>query len=228
MAERRFDDDEVSRILARAAEESVQEPPADEATGVGRPGLTLAQLQEIGAQAGIPAARIAAAARALDRPAPAPAPSFLGLALGARDATQLDRRLTAEEWERLVVLLRDTFDARGQVQVIGNLRQWTNGNLQVLVEPGTGGDRVRLRTRNAAAQALLSMGTTFLTTALILVGITQAQGTVDPAIASALVPLVGGGIGTLIAGIVRLRRWAPLRLLQMRRIVERLEAGPLP
>ncbi|MBX7118112.1 MAG: hypothetical protein K1X31_03835 [Gemmatimonadaceae bacterium] len=228
MAERRFDDDEVSRILARAAEESVQEPPADEATGVGRPGLTLAQLQEIGAQAGIPAARIAAAARALDRPAPAPAPSFLGLALGARDATQLDRRLTDEEWERLVVLLRDTFDARGQVQVIGNLRQWTNGNLQVLVEPGTGGDRVRLRTRNAAAQALLSMGTTFLTTALILVGITQAQGTVDPAIASALVPLVGGGIGTLIAGIVRLRRWAPLRLLQMRRIVERLEAGPLP
>ena len=42
---------------------------------------------------------------------------------------------TEREWERLVVDLRETFDAKGAVKREGSFRQWTNGNLQALVEP---------------------------------------------------------------------------------------------
>ncbi len=227
MSERRFDDEEVTRILGEAAEASVRET-----TGERRPaastGLTLAQLQEIGQQAGIPPERIAAAARAVDRPAPPAAPRLLGLTVGVADVAQLDRRIDDAEWERLVVLLRETFEARGKVQVTGNLRQWTNGNLQVLVEPGARGDRVRLRTTHGNARTLLVLGASLASTAaaLSVVAMLLPGSAVAPMLGS-ITPLGVGGVASLVAAAVRLRSWAPERREQMRALVERLEAGPL-
>ncbi len=63
-----------------------------------------------------------------------------------------------EEWERLVVDLRETFDARGIVRHDGALKQWTNGNLQVLLEPDEKGHRVRLRTTKGDARGMMVGG----------------------------------------------------------------------
>ncbi len=220
MSERRYDEDETAAIFARATE---SQPTGTRALRSGE-GMTLAQLQEIGREAGISPDQVAAAARALDRPAP-PAPSrFLGVTVGVARTVELDHRMSNDEWERLVVLLRDTFQARGTVRVDGSLRQWTNGNLQVLVEPTERGDRVRLRTRNGNAQGLMTVGAGLLATAGISLLVGLAEGALAGSAGTAAL-LGTGGLGAIGAALVRLRGWAPTRAEQMEGIADRLEAS---
>jgi len=65
---------------------------------------------------------------------------------GASPAALGESALTDAEWERLVADLRRTFDAKGKVEVQGRLRSWTNGSLQLHVEPEDSGYTVRMRT----------------------------------------------------------------------------------
>ena len=142
MTERRFNEAEVAAIFERATEAhhaGQRQLPSGE-------GMTLAQLQEIGREVGISPEQVAEAANAIDRVGSPTARKFLGLPIGVGRTIELDRRLTDDEWERLVVDLRETFDARGVLRHEGSLRQWTNGNLQALLEPTATGHRVRLRT----------------------------------------------------------------------------------
>ncbi len=90
--------------------------------------------------------------KGLDRAGSPTGRRVLGLPLGVGRTVELGRKLTDEEWDHLVVDLRETFDARGQVRQDGSLRQWTNGNLQALLEPTPTGDRLRLRTMNGNAR----------------------------------------------------------------------------
>src|SRR5215203_4970217 len=131
MTERRYDQAEVAAIFERAAEATThagepRQPASSE-------GMTLAELQEIGREVGIAPESIALAARSVGVAAQASSRTFLGLPLGVARTVQLDRRLSEEEWERVVVDLRETFNARGSVRSEGSLRQWTNGNLQALL-----------------------------------------------------------------------------------------------
>lgn len=98
-------------------------------------GLTLTELQEIGREVGISPELVREAANSLDAPAQRGSRRWLGLPIGVSRTIELDRKLSESEWERLVVDLRETFDARGSVRSEGNFKQWTNGNLQALVEP---------------------------------------------------------------------------------------------
>lgn len=222
MSERRYDEEETAAIFARASEAARPEGKALEK----KSGWTLAELQAIGREAGLAPEEVAAAARALDRPPQPVAPRLLGLEIGVGRTVQLDRRMSDAEWERLVVVLRDTFDARGQLRVDGSLRQWTNGNLQVLVEPTASGDRVRLRTRNASAQSLLTIGATVLAATGLTTAISVLRGAaIDAGLLSGMVPLLAIGTASLAAGWARLRRWAPTRAQQMEEIAQRLEAG---
>src|SRR5687768_8444679 len=108
MTERRYSDEEVDAIFTRASEVE-QDAPQRLQSAEGR---TLAELQAIGREAGLSPEAVAQAARALDQPAQ-PVPSrFLGLPLGVARTVTLDRRLTDQDWERLVVQLRETFNAR--------------------------------------------------------------------------------------------------------------------
>ena len=154
--ERRFDEAEVAAIFERAT--------AREASSGGRQllpsgqGLTLGQLQDIGREIGIAPGDIAEAAGALEQPALVRTRRVLGLPLGVERTVHLPRRLSDEEWERLVVALREVFDARGIVKQEGSLRQWRNGNLQALLEPTEGGQRVRLRTFKGNAPVTMGAG----------------------------------------------------------------------
>jgi hypothetical protein len=86
---------------------------------------------------------VAQAAHALDLRGRAAARTFLGLPVGVERTVNLDRRLTDEEWERRVVELREVFQAGGTLSAQGSLRQWTNGNLHVVLEPTAEGSRLR-------------------------------------------------------------------------------------
>jgi hypothetical protein len=66
-----------------------------------------------------------------------------GLPIGVGRTVELDRPRSDSDWERLVADLRETFEARGMVRYDGPFRQWTNGNLQALIEPTPSGHRLR-------------------------------------------------------------------------------------
>src|SRR5687767_272399 len=112
MTDRRFNEAEVAAILEKAAEaqhtNSGQLPSGE--------GMTLAELQAIGSEAGIDPRLVAQAANALDKPGRPTSRSFLGLPIGVGRTIELGRRLSDDEWDRLVVDLRETFDARGTIR----------------------------------------------------------------------------------------------------------------
>ena len=212
MDDRRYNEQEVADIFGRAAEaqgEATRALPPGE-------GMTLAELQDIGQQVGMTAEAVADAARSLDRHEPRFRRQLLGLTIGVGRTVVLERRLTTDEWERLVVKVRETFDARGNVKSEGSLRQWTNGNLQVLVEPTEHGDRLRMRTVNAYAQMAIAVGVGVIAVPVLVAAVAAVAGVpnIGERIES-LAPMALMGAASLGVGLVRLRGWARTRLQQM-------------
>ena len=216
MPERRYTENEVAEIFKLATD---PEQPARSALPPGE-GMTLAQLQDIGREAGIASERVAQAARALARGELPASRRFLGLTIGVGRTAALDRQITEAEWERLVVDLRETFDARGVVRSDGAFRQWTNGNLQALLEPTATGHQLRLRTTNATARGLMLAGLGLL--GISAAAFVSAIVTADFAnAASRIAPLLVVGSGLLGIGALRLPRWARERAQQMEGVASR-------
>lgn len=219
MTERRYNDDEVAAIFARAAEA----PPTLPAKGSGDDGLTLAQLQEIGREVGIDPDAVVRAARSLASrlPAAEPAERFLGLPIAVEHSVALDRRLTEQEWEHLVVELRRVFKARGTLRSHGSLREWTNGNLQALLEPTPSGHRLRLRTLRGASRASIAAGLAALGTSAAVAIATAVSGHLGDAVTGiAFLALVGAGM--IASGALPLPGWSRLRRRQMEAIAANL------
>lgn len=221
MSERRFSEEEVAAILKYATEAEQRQ----EAALPSGSGLTLAELSAIGKEVGISPEAMQLAVRKLDSPT-GETRTFLGIPLGVGRTIELDRKLTDEEWDRLVVDLRETFDARGVVRQEGSLRSWSNGNLQALLEPTATGQRLRLRTMKGTARRLI-------TASLALFGITAVTAVsgamngrlVEPAFLSSL--LTTGIIGAAMLGVgtLGLPSWARLRRKQMDAIADRVAAN---
>lgn len=219
MTERRYDEAEVAAIFERATEAPSAGSRVDAASG----GMTLSQLQEIGAEVGISADAIAMAAANVDQPAPSPQRKFLGLPLSASRTMQLDRTLTEAEWELLVAELRETFNAPGQMVSHGSLRQWTNGNLQVLLEPTATGHRIRLRTEKKEAAAGIIVGlTAFFGSAAALGTAAALNAFGDRGMVVALASALVVGTGLLASTVLPLGRWARTRQQQFDAIAARV------
>ena len=217
MTERRYGEEEVSAIYERAAEaqqSARRQLPAGE-------GMSLAQLRDIGRDVGIPPELVDQAARTMDQQGRPAARTFLGMPIGVGRTIDLGRKLSDEEWERLVVDLRETFDARGRVRYDGPFREWTNGNLQALLEPTATGQRLRLRTTMGAARGMMTVGLgTLGVTAAVLI-VSAAGGHFADALAQASGLLVAG-LGMFGLGAIRLPGWARLRRRQMEGVAARL------
>lgn len=217
MTERRYREDEVAAIFERAAEaqhtDRRQLPPAD--------GMTLADLQDIGREVGFPPELVARAARSLDQAGRPASRTMLGLPIGVGRTIDLGRHITDEEWERLVVDLRETFDARGSVRYDGPFRQWTNGNLQALLEPTPAGHRLRLRTVRGSARSLMGGGVALLGMGAAVLVASLVTGQVADS-AATLALLSSLGLGMVGAGALSLPGWARLRRQQMEAVAERL------
>ena len=212
MADRRYNEQEVAEIFGRAA---ASQQDATRALPPGE-GMSLAELQDIGQQVGMTAEAVADAARSLDRREPRFRRRLLGLTTGVGRSVALERRLSTDEWERLVVKVRETFDARGSVKSEGGLRQWTNGNLQVLVGPTEHGDRLQMRTVNASAQTAIMVGVGVMAVPALVAVVALVAGLPDfSERLRDLAPLELMGAATLGVGIARLRGWARTRLQQM-------------
>lgn len=141
--ERRFSEKEIAAIFEQAAE--AQRVAHDHPSAEG--GLTLAELKEIGADVGISAEFVTRASQSIDSDTHlAPRQTFLGLPVSASHTIDIPGPFTGEDWDRLVADLRQTFQAGGEINLDGSLREWRNGNLYALVEPTSCGARLRLAT----------------------------------------------------------------------------------
>lgn len=217
--ERRYDEQEIAAIFERAAE-------AQKAAqrNLSQEGLTLAELQEIGGEAGITPAFIAQAAMAINRTAAPRSPvTYFGVPIGVARAVDLPHPLSEEEWERLVVDLRETFYAHGRVERDGSLRQWTNGNLKALVEPTTSGYRLRLETRSDDLIMRLSLGGIMATMMLFftLIVLTKDAVTFSKLLTTGMMSLIAASIAGY-AAFYKAPRWSRTRAKQMEAIIERV------
>ena len=162
---RRYTEQEVAAIFEHAAQAQQE---AHEKMGSGE-GLTLEELQQIGAEAGITPAFIAQAAAAVDRSVQTrQATTFAGFPISVTRIVELPRALTDAEWHQLVAETRDTFHAHGKLEQEGELRQWRNGNLRIMAEPTGTGHRLRMRTLKGSARELITAGIIGLITGALL------------------------------------------------------------
>lgn len=218
--ERRYQEREIRAIFKRAASQEDLGSPGP-STGHA---LTLAELQEIGQGVGLAPSRIADAAAALEaRREVLPRRKLLGMPVSVGRIVELQRAPTDREWELLVADCRHTFGARGKVTSYGSLREWTNGNLHVCVEPTESGHRLRLATRKGNAMEANAMGATFLTVGVFMAGlILVSKGVTDGLFFPAMFAAIGAGAFAFNA--LRLPRWAREREEQMEFIAGRARA----
>lgn len=222
--ERRFNEEETAFILERAAQTESDAGDAgmsltDTRHAAPTGGMTIAQLQEIAAEVGLSSQAVAAAARAVERGdlVPTRQMTYAGLPIGVTRTIHLARNVTDSEWERLVVALRETFQARGRTGQEGTLRHWTNGNLQALIEPTDTGYQLRLRTIKSDARPLLFMGVAALAT---------ATATSVPLLTSPAAPvkwlgpglIAMAGVTAIARAVITLPRWARTRASQMEQL----------
>lgn len=216
-SERRYTEEEVSEILDLATEAHTDRTP----TSSGSTGLTLRELQEIGREVGISEDVIAHAATSLDRPRAETAAeeTFLGQTIGVGRTVALPRPLTDQEWHRLVVDLRETFNAKGKITDEGPFRQWTNSNLQAFVEPTDQGTRLRLRTLKGNARAAQGIGVAFMATGAGL-GIASLLGLArDP---RDVVMMAAMGAGFFLWSRLTVPSWAKTRARQFEEVIARV------
>lgn len=221
MAERRYNDKEIAAIFraaAEAQENTAPDVPRDE-------GLTLTDLQAIGREVGIPGDAVAHAAQALDVRVGASARTILGLPIGVSRTVNLNRQLSDQEWERLVVRLREVFKARGRTRTDGSLRQWTNGNLQVLLEPTATGHRLRFGTMHGAARASIGAGFAALGVTATMAVVSALNGTFAGA-APGMAFVLLAGLSMIASGALRLPRWARIRRRQMEELAAQVTEPP--
>ena len=219
MSERQYNDEEVAAIFERAAE---TERASLRVPAEGK-GLTLAALQDIGREVGISPESISLAARSLDQAGRPASRTFLGLPIGVGRTVEFDRPLSDAEWEGLVADLRDTFEARGAVRYDGPFRQWTNGNLQALLEPTRNGHRLRLQTLKGDSRALMIAGIAALgwaTATWIATALTGNVGTTGSVTGIGFMAVMG--FGMLAAGALRIPGWARRRSAQIEEVTTRL------
>ena len=223
MSERRYTEEEAAQIFERAAQSQTQQSlPRQRAA---HEGMTLAQLQEIGREVGIPGDLVAQAAGSLAVAEARPMERrLLGLPIAVGRTVELPRRITESEWERLVVDLRETFDARGRLREEGNFRSWSNGNLQALIEPTGTGQRLRLRTLNGQARSLIGAGIAMFVASWAMVVIRVLGEGAQPGLLTRMGIVMTVGVGMFAFGALRLPAWARLRRQQMDDVAARLVA----
>lgn len=222
MADRRYSEDEVVAIFELATKA--------QAGGTKHlrsgDGMTLAGLQDIGREIGVPPELVAQAAKSLDRHGADSTRKLLGLPIGVGRSVDLGRTLSDGEWDQLVVILRDTFDATGRVEAQPGFRQWRNGNLRISIESTPSGDRIRMRTLRSRSMGLIAGGAAIMAISVFYAASMAIAGKLGtPESINLLIMMMFTGVGAAGWGAAVLPGWAKDRRRQMEELAARLTSG---
>ncbi len=220
--DRRYTEEEIEAIFRVAAESQ------EAARTARRPGegLTISELQEIGLDAGITPEFIAHAAATFDRALPVEdrqrPRSYLGLPTGVRHVVELPAELDDADWDEIVALCRDTFEARGRIERDGSSHQWRNGNLHVMLERTARGQRLRMGSRRDMGRNAINGALGAAAFTVFLIAMLAAQGRLPEMRSLVLIVafgLVSMGMGAWTA--ITTPQWARDRERQMQMIADR-------
>jgi len=216
MTERRYDEEEVREIFSLATTGSARDASLPSESG----GLTLDELQRIGQEAGIEPTRVAQAAERLDaRGRVAPVRRSFGLPVGVARVIDLPRAPTDREWERLISEFRTTFGTQGHAKTSGGLREWSQGNLVISIEPTEHGEQLRLSTLKDDGIVFNGFAALMGVMSVIFSAVVTAAG--KPGKALVVAGMFGGmALAAFGANLIRLPRWARERERQMEAIAE--------
>ena len=218
MTQRRYTEQEIAAIFQRAAQEY-----DSDATNARGEGLTLAEMQDIGREVGIPAEFIGRAAAAVDSSvATLPVKKTLGIPVTVGKTLDLPGDFTDADWNALVSDLHDTFHVPGEVTTSGARRQWRVGNLHVWVEPTDTGHRLRMRSLNEFKRMGLLMGGMFFVMGLVFMALVMAKdgpAQFDDLLFAML--FAAGGLSSIGFSVLTLPRWREERAEQMDAIAKR-------
>ena len=217
MTERRYREDEVREIFSLATTGDSRDAALPAESG----GLTLADLKHIGQQTGIDPSRIADAAASLNaRAEPVELRRSLGLPIALSRVVDLPRAPTDREWEQLISEFRTTFGVQGVATSSGGMREWSNGDLHISVEPTMHGEQLRISTVKSDAQALNGFGILMGGMSALMTAVVTAAGKPEKAIV-VLVLFGGMSLASFGANLLRSPRWARESQHQIQQIAER-------
>lgn len=144
---RRFSEEEVERILRRATELETERPPTTADAG----GLTLAELEQIGAEAGLRPELLRRAAREVEGGAtsrPVRAAPFVGAPVVIRLEREIEGELDRRALESLIPELRRAAEGTGHPAVVGSTLSWESSDKNELRSLGvtvtSSGGRTRI------------------------------------------------------------------------------------
>lgn len=220
MSERRYSEREIREVFERAARDQEQAK-----AHAAQEGLTLEEMQEIAASAGIAPEFVAHAAQSVALGEPETGRmSFGPVPRGVFRTEVLPAPPTDTLWNELVADLRRTFSARGTETVAGRVREWRNGNLIVTLEPSGDGSRLHLRTRRDQRLGAIGILTALALFPVLVLLLGAVTGTLEPEQVRALLSVaIAGTLGAAVFGVDQ-RSWATTRERQMEAVAERARA----
>lgn len=217
---RTYSQDEVREIIRRAAETTAERERLQSDDS----GLSINDLADLATATGIDPQIMIDAARSLDREVEETFEKrLLGVKISAAHAIRVEGSFSEADWQALVADLRSTFEAKGKLNQTSGLREWSNGNLHVLVEPAGGDTIIRMRTVNGGAQRMgaAGMAMTFAMVIMMMSAFPEARSTGDLFGTVMLVFAALFGAGALL--VTRIRGWSRTRQAQMEALGRRIE-----
>lgn len=227
----RFGEDEIKRILARAAERQLQADrllPVAPSNDSSSTDITLADLQEAAKEAGISPAHVLAAAREtrLRRDTPEARESWLGIPRQIVDYRLASGPLSEEQWEQVVGEIRSEFRVQGVANSFGDTREWWSSStaadpIVFRLQSDEQGATMSIRRGNRSAIELTGvLGGTFGALGVLAAGISLVGGTLP-----LVIPAVVGGLtaGIFGAGILLARRGSDTLEKRFKGLLDRID-----
>ena len=219
---RTYNEKQIGALIQRATELH------EEATGASERGLSLAEIEHIAAELGLPPEYMRAAALELDGREPSDSAfSLFGAPFVIKQARVIDGTMTPEQWEQVVMELRAFTGNSGHIDEVGNAREWMhytgegpNGiNFQktrVAIRPADGRTSIQIR-KHYGGMALLYAVPLGLLVFFTLVLLSEPPDPAKFALAA------GSILGTLALVRGSLSWWAKRQKEKLKRLTTRLQ-----
>jgi hypothetical protein len=213
---RRYSDREITLILKGAAERQEEVAPREG-------GYSLAELEEIAAQAGIDAANVRAAARDLDRVDAPAGGGFVGSPTMLEFERMVEGEVPESEYGELVETIRRLTHTVGKPNRVERALEWSSSyndiaHVHVTIAPVRGNTRIRIIARHDAGAFILLL-TSLLMSPLLGLAVAGAMGLAG-------LPVLGAGLfgfGSVYLGDrALLRRISAGRTRKMTALVDAL------
>ncbi len=220
--ERRYNEQEIADIFRKASSAQKKSEHGSETEG-----LTLAEIEQIGIEAGLSPELIASAAASLDKSVVKPETvTCLGIPISVGRTVTLASELTDNQWRRLVSDLHDTFGITGRTSENGMMRIWEGENMEVVVEPAGTGHRIRIKRLHENLRNGLYGGSIFIAMGLFFLMIVAAKGDFFTFKSIAVSMFALAGSGALGVSAFQLDQWRKDQENRLDGIVSRISNQP--